>query len=395
MKRLADEAISLAEALVAVPSQGGIDDPAAVVEAAAQWLADQQVPFAYVESPTGPLVGLKVTVDSGRPGPSICLDAPLDTAPVGSTTAWQTPPFELTERDGRLFGRGIADAKIAAAMFLVIAKYVSSAGLVKHGRLHVLLEGDEHTGEFGCIKTVTTDSESRFDFVAVGYPGNFGVIVGARGFFRAVVRVFGIESHSGSKKESWHQNAVLKACRLVGRLPDEPLPFEPDRSFEFGPKVTATAIQGGSGFSQIPGQTDINIDFRLTPSFDRKAAFSVLERLLAGLDIEMPTGRSSEIHELESWPAYYLGPSNPFAEVLRTEASVGFGRQLEWVVCGPSNVGNYLASQGIPATCGFGVSYGNIHAANEFIEVGTVVPVLSAYLRSISKWCLLPGRCAQ
>jgi hypothetical protein len=38
---------------------------------------------------------------------------------------------------------------------------------------------------------------------------------------------------------------------------------------------------------------------------------------------------------------------------------------VEPVVCGPSNVGNSFAAHGIDATCGFGVTYENLHAPNE------------------------------
>ncbi len=124
------------EALVRIPS---ISNPAfdqvdvrATAEAVAALLTDAGLPEVEILTATGP---------DGRPGapavvarrpaapgrPTVVLYAHHDVQPTGDPTAWDTPPFEPTERDGRLYGRGAADDK---------------AGIVAHvGALRVL--GDE------------------------------------------------------------------------------------------------------------------------------------------------------------------------------------------------------------------------------------------------------------
>jgi succinyl-diaminopimelate desuccinylase len=52
-------------------------------------------------------------------------------------------------------------------------------------------------------------------------------------------------------------------------------------------------------------------------------------------------------------------------------------------VSGPSNIGNYLAAQGIPALSGFGVGYRNIHAVDESIDLDTVNPTYDTYYELI------------
>jgi succinyl-diaminopimelate desuccinylase len=60
---------------------------------------------------------------------------------------------------------------------------------------------------------------------------------------------------------------------------------------------------------------------------------------------------------------------------LRTSAEAAFDRSIPLGVEGPSNVGNSLASVGVPATYGLGVTYRNVHASDECIEVSTIEPV--------------------
>jgi hypothetical protein len=56
---------------------------------------------------------------------------------------------------------------------------------------------------------------------------------------------------------------------------------------------------------------------------------------------------------------------------------------IEPVVCGPSNVGNYFAAHGIDATCGFGVTYENLHAPNERIKLNTIQMTSDVYATAI------------
>ena len=52
-------------------------------------------------------------------------------------------------------------------------------------------------------------------------------------------------------------------------------------------------------------------------------------------------------------------------------------------IAGPSNIGNYFAAHGIEATCGFGVTYENIHAPNERVKLDTIPMAYSVYAAAI------------
>ena len=56
-----------------------------------------------------------------------------------------------------------------------------------------------------------------------------------------------------------------------------------------------------------------------------------------------------------------------------------FGRRIATDVCGPSNIGNLLAAQGVPTICAPGVSFGSMHAANEWADIDSIAPVYAMY----------------
>jgi succinyl-diaminopimelate desuccinylase len=149
--------------------------------------------------------------------------------------------------------------------------------------------------------------------------------------------------------------------------------------------LTVTAIRGGDGFSTVPDLCILNVDVRLTPSFEAERGRLLLEESVAWLDRDNPGVRRTEIEELQGWPAYRLPPSAPVFLALQSAAREVLGRELAGEVAGPSSVGNYLATLGVGATSGFGVNYRNLHAANECVELASLEPAYQTYLTALRR----------
>ncbi len=101
------------------------------------------------------------------------------------------------------------------------------------------------------------------------------------------------------------------------------------------------------------------------------------------MDRQVPGDRPTEIRARESWPAYRLPDDAPIAQALLTAAASYLDRPPAPKVAGPSNIGNYLSSCGIPATAGFGVAYQGLHGTDERIEIATIPPVQAIYQEAV------------
>ncbi|MFD4765932.1 dipeptidase [Streptomyces niveus] len=153
--------------------------PRSECEAAAAWVADalraegfQDV--AALDTPDG-----TQSVYGFLPGPegapTVLLYAHYDVQPPLDESAWASPPFELTERDGRWYGRGAADCKGGFVMHLLALRALKAAGGVPVG-VKVIVEGSEEQGTGGLERYAEEHPELlAADTIVIGDTGNFRV----------------------------------------------------------------------------------------------------------------------------------------------------------------------------------------------------------------------------
>ncbi|WP_328504216.1 dipeptidase [Streptomyces sp. NBC_00457] len=166
--------------LVAFKSVADFDQfPKSESEGAANWVADalraegfQDV--ALLDTPDG-----TQSVYGYLPGPegakTVLLYAHYDVQPPLDEAAWATPPFELTERDGRWYGRGAADCKGGVIMHLLALRALkANGGIPVH--VKVIAEGSEEMGTGGLERYAEEHPELlAADTVVIGDAGNFRV----------------------------------------------------------------------------------------------------------------------------------------------------------------------------------------------------------------------------
>ena len=149
------------------------------------------------------VVGVKEPVGDA---PTVLLYSHYDVVPAGDPAAWTSDPFELTERDGRWYGRGAADCKGNLAMHLEALRLLEQNGGTDLG-LKVVVEGSEELGgEDGLVKLIESDPEIfRADVILIADSGNAAVgeptlTTSLRGGAQIKVTVETLEGaiHSGS-----------------------------------------------------------------------------------------------------------------------------------------------------------------------------------------------------
>src|SRR4051812_27209402 len=181
--------------------------PAEECERAADWVREKFAELGFIDAHLEETAdGSMAVVGSRRckdpDAPTVLLYAHYDVQPPLDEAAWHTPPFQLTEVDGRWYGRGTADCKGNILMHLTALRALGDDVPV---HLNLVVEGSEEQGTGGLEAYVTNHADLlRADAVLVCDTGNAAVgqpavTVSLRGVVDVVVTVTALDAalHSG------------------------------------------------------------------------------------------------------------------------------------------------------------------------------------------------------
>ncbi|WP_353114120.1 dipeptidase [Microbacterium sp.] len=160
--------------------------------------------------------------------PTILLYAHHDVQPQGDEALWETPPFEPTVRDGRLYGRGAADDKAGIMSHIAAIRAVAETlGDDLDLGIAMFIEGEEEYGSRSFARFLSDNADAlRADAIVVADSGNWdqvtpGLTVSLRGNARFTLKVRTLDhaSHSGMFGGAV-PDAMMAAVTLLATLWD-------------------------------------------------------------------------------------------------------------------------------------------------------------------------------
>lgn len=281
---------------------------------------------------------------------------------------WESDPFTLTEREGKLYGRGSCDMKGFDALALNAFVAASERDLEKP--LALLLTYDEEVGTVGARHFVEGDDASRLPkSCIIGEPTSLQVVRMHKGHTKVRVTVRGVSAHSGYPHLG--QNAIEGAARLIASLRGLRHRLEkeggalaghfPDAPFV---SLSVTTIQGGTAVNIIPDECSMMVGFRLLPHASRD---EVLQRITAACNHAAGDDPIEVVATGES-PALFLDESAAIYQSLCKLVD-----QTETVSVSYATDGGWLAQTGMECAVWGPGSITVAHKPNEFMPMDEFV----------------------
>lgn len=300
----------------------------------------------------------------------VCLSGHTDVVPVDGQN-WSVPPFELTENDGRLYGRGTADMKgYIACVLAAVPAFLAQPLRVP---LHLAFSYDEEVGCLG-VRSLLADlarREHKPIACIIGEPTELKPVLGHKGKLAMRCQVHGAACHSAYAPQG--VNAIEYAAKLINRLgeigsrlaaPERHDPrFDPPYS-----TVQTGVIGGGRALNIVPAECQFDFEVRALPSDDPQ---QVAEQLRDYAETELlPKMRAVKAEadirfsELSAYPALATDPQSEVAQLL---ARLSGSDEFSTVAFGTE--GGLFDQAGIPTVvCGPG-SMDQGHKPDEFVSV--------------------------
>lgn len=261
-------------------------------------------PDSRVESGVRP--SLVVTVPGESDDFSIWSMAHLDVVPVGELKLWESDPWTLLEKDGKLFGRGVEDNQQGLVSSAFAALALLKNGVKPKHTVKLLFMADEEVGsKYGIIWLLKNTSLFRKDDIILIPDGGDSkgetIEVAEKNILWLKVHVKGMQTH-GSRPDQGN-NACIAANDLSMRLfglqkvfsKRNPL-FEPNYS-TFQPTMRYSNV---AGINIIPGEETFCMDCRILPCYSLDQVLSRVEREISavekkyGVEIFYEVAQSSE-----------------------------------------------------------------------------------------------------
>ncbi|MCZ8075249.1 MAG: succinyl-diaminopimelate desuccinylase [Paucibacter sp.] len=377
------DTLALLEALVARPSV--TPDDAGCLELIGARLSALGFELQRMDSgPENFRVSNLWAIKRGREadGPVLMFAGHTDVVPPGRLDAWASDPFVPSYREGRIYGRGVADMKGSLAAMVVAAEEFVRAHPEHRGSLAFLLTSDEEgpsvDGTKVCCERLKALGQ-RLDFCIVGEPTSVeqvGDMIknGRRGTLSGKLKVKGVQGHVAYPQLA--RNPVHQAAAAIAELAaarwDEGNDYFPATTFQI------SNIHAGTGATNvIPGEMVVDFNFRFSTESTPEGLKSRVQSLLAR-------------HGLEYALDWTLG-GEPFLTPVGTlsgavcaaiEAETGLPTQLS--TTGGTSDGRFIAKI-CPQVIEFGPINASIHKVDEYLPVDNLDPLKNIYRRTLEQ----------
>ncbi len=299
----------------------------------------------------------------------VMLAGHVDCVPVDGQN-WSSDPFQLTIRDGLVYGRGTADMKGFDAAVVAALPDITAAPLREP--LHLAFTYDEEVGCRGAQPLVDAlqDAGVHPRVCFVGEPTSMRMIRAHKSINVAEVTVRGVGAHSSLTPEG--VNAVEYAARVVQFHRDRSDRWRTEGPFDDAYPVPYTTgsvnrIAGGTAVNIVPEQCVVTLEWRSLGQLDDAAEIAALEEFCAGLEREMRRENPAASVSVE------MVAAAPGLDTPEDAEAVRLGLELGLEVC-PDKV-TYGTEAGIYDRSGIStvvVGPGDIaqaHKADEFVAL--------------------------
>jgi len=355
-----------------------------------QWIRDElarhDIKSDLVPAPDGqPKANLWASIGPAAPG-GLVLSGHTDVVPVEGQP-WSSDPFTLTQRDGRLYGRGTSDMKSFIALCLALVPEMLARPLKVP--IHFAFSYDEEVGCLGAPHLIA-ELGKRFPKPAlaiVGEPTELKLGTRHKGCYSFETEITGRDAHSSQTHKG--ANAIVAASEIVAeidRIAEElkrsafnDANFEPPY-----PTINVGRIDGGTAVNIVARHCTVHWDFRATPGADPSLVLPQLERFITGTVLPRLQRAASEASVVtrpraqvpplvdepggaaESLLKFLTGANQTIGLAFATEAGQFQAAGLSAIVCGP---GSILQA----------------HQPDEFIELSQI-EAGEAFLRKLIAW---------
>lgn len=296
-----EQKVEILSEIVAIPSVN--DNELAVAQYLAQWLNQYDID-THIDYISGQSANLIATIGSGKP--VVAVSGHMDVVNEGNHDDWTSPPFELTERNGHLYGRGAADMKSGLAALVIAMIEIKASGQLKNGTIKLLATAGEEMEQAGSEQLYRKGYMDDVDALVIAEPSYPSIVYAHKGSMDIKITSKGRSSHSSTPFMG--ENAITPLIELiqninqayeditqsikgtaldygnmVNQMADQLPSFVSKDEVQTriqGLVMTNSMINGGSQVNSVPDHATATFNVRTIPEYDNTKVKALFEKYI-------------------------------------------------------------------------------------------------------------------
>jgi acetylornithine deacetylase len=333
-------------------------------------------------------------------GRSLLLNGHIDAVDVEPRDKWTVDPFKVTERDGRLYGRGTADMKGGIAAMVVAVEAVRRAGVRLAGDVVFCTVTDEESSGAGGFAAVARGVKAEAGICAEST--GFDAWVACRGTVTPYITVAGRAGHAEVRQPHWREggavNAIEKAVLVIQAAQHlrEEWRDRPDQQHPLLPPgdIVPVIVKGGTWEVTYPESCRVAFDVTYLPGrLDAEGTGRAVEaEITEWMQRTVATDPWFVEHPLEIvWSVDVVPAEMPADHPLVTatlDAGAGAGRPGKAAGLDSWHDAATFTRRGGTPTFSYGADgLATAHTIDEWVLAGDLVDAAAVYALAAMRWC--------
>ncbi|HGZ5989426.1 TPA: ArgE/DapE family deacylase [Staphylococcus aureus] len=247
-----------------------------------------------------------IVAEIGNGSPILALSGHMDVVDAGNQDNWSYPPFQLTEKDGKLYGRGTTDMKGGLMALVVSLIELKEQNELPHGTIRLLATAGEEKEQEGAKLLADKGYLDDVDSLIIAEPTGSGIYYAHKGSMSCKVTATGKAVHSSvpfigdnaidTLLEFYHlfkeKYSELKQQDTKHELDVAPMfksligkeISEEDANYASGLTAVCSIINGGKQFNSVPDEASLEFNVRPVPEYDNDFIESFFQNIINDVD---------------------------------------------------------------------------------------------------------------
>lgn len=211
-------------------------------------------------------------------GKVLAFSGHMDVVDAGDVSKWKFPPFEATEHEGKIYGRGATDMKSGLAAMIIAMIELHEEKQKLNGKIRLLATVGEEVGELGAEQLTQKGYADDLDGLIIGEPSGHRIVYAHKGSINYTVKSTGKNAHSSMPE--FGVNAIDNLLLFYNEV--EKFVKSIDATNEIlGDFIhNVTVIDGGNQVNSIPEKAQLQGNIRSIPEMDNETVKQVLVKII-------------------------------------------------------------------------------------------------------------------